>query len=562
MGYCISPFAVMCMFTAIILNRILVLAAARQQRPRLPRLSNVLLRLLALYALYCGSYGVWSGISAYDTTLMGNLLGRLIPWDFATYSKRKFFWYHFADEVFVDSNTAMGPSPEILKPLFLSLCLGQIMETFIAALNDSAPIVENSLTLFEYSLAFQEVQTASRPAVEVLRIATAATLNQAYIHVLGLFGLEKYRLIPSAFIGGCVFISFAQSYMSGRIFYYPMTVVISFTPQLITFAVILLCGFIFLSAAVLKGSISDLQFSTVTSNLSSLNISMRDDFYTTLVNLGEFLMNAAGKTCYVEELNPIALPTRTFIEQDSTGYGNELSNTPQADDRQKLTRSTWILFSRLTNMKRLATQFADLIWSIVTGRKPNFLHAKESDESDLPTEPEIDIDIYSDDWVNDNYISLMKGPYIEEKDSSLDYLEPNSETEDEYCSDGDSDVELLSSREIVELLSEDPANMGSLRIMGAHLSECSSLTRSRYKKQYLKSSSVLKDLISEKRQLNDQDQLGVCVICHTNSRQVILWPCRCLALCEACRVSLLVRGFSECVCCRQKVEGFSKVYVP
>ncbi|GMF13980.1 unnamed protein product [[Candida] boidinii] len=63
-------------------------------------------------------------------------------------------------------------------------------------------------------------------------------------------------------------------------------------------------------------------------------------------------------------------------------------------------------------------------------------------------------------------------------------------------------------------------------------------------------------------EFDDELNLGDCVICHTNSRQIILWPCKCLSICEGCRVSLVIRGFNECVCCRRKVEGYSKVYIP
>lgn len=53
-----------------------------------------------------------------------------------------------------------------------------------------------------------------------------------------------------------------------------------------------------------------------------------------------------------------------------------------------------------------------------------------------------------------------------------------------------------------------------------------------------------------------------CAICQMNPRQIILWPCKCLAICEECRVSLMVREFDRCVCCRRLIEGYSKIYIP
>ena len=53
-----------------------------------------------------------------------------------------------------------------------------------------------------------------------------------------------------------------------------------------------------------------------------------------------------------------------------------------------------------------------------------------------------------------------------------------------------------------------------------------------------------------------------CVVCQSAPRTVLTWPCRCLSLCEECRVSLAMNNFGTCVCCRQDVVGFSRLYVP
>ncbi|KAK1766776.1 putative ubiquitin-protein ligase [Phialemonium atrogriseum] len=53
-----------------------------------------------------------------------------------------------------------------------------------------------------------------------------------------------------------------------------------------------------------------------------------------------------------------------------------------------------------------------------------------------------------------------------------------------------------------------------------------------------------------------------CVVCQSSPRSVILWPCRCLCLCDDCRVSLAMNNFDKCVCCRREVVSFSRIYVP
>jgi len=53
-----------------------------------------------------------------------------------------------------------------------------------------------------------------------------------------------------------------------------------------------------------------------------------------------------------------------------------------------------------------------------------------------------------------------------------------------------------------------------------------------------------------------------CVVCQSVPRSIILWPCRCLSLCDDCRVSLAMNNFDKCVCCRREVISFSRIYVP
>ena len=53
-----------------------------------------------------------------------------------------------------------------------------------------------------------------------------------------------------------------------------------------------------------------------------------------------------------------------------------------------------------------------------------------------------------------------------------------------------------------------------------------------------------------------------CVVCQSAPRTILAWPCRCLSICEECRVSLAMNNFGTCVCCRTDVVGFSRLFVP
>ncbi|TFK23453.1 hypothetical protein FA15DRAFT_670473 [Coprinopsis marcescibilis] len=58
---------------------------------------------------------------------------------------------------------------------------------------------------------------------------------------------------------------------------------------------------------------------------------------------------------------------------------------------------------------------------------------------------------------------------------------------------------------------------------------------------------------------------SMCVICTSSARDIICWPCRCLAMCDSCREALASRSAPtkhSCPCCRQLIEGYSKIYIP
>ena len=63
-------------------------------------------------------------------------------------------------------------------------------------------------------------------------------------------------------------------------------------------------------------------------------------------------------------------------------------------------------------------------------------------------------------------------------------------------------------------------------------------------------------------QADDQQEGPTCVICQTSPRTILVWPCRCLCLCDDCRLSLAMNNFSACVCCRRDVLGFSRIWLP
>lgn len=83
---------------------------------------------------------------------------------------------------------------------------------------------------------------------------------------------------------------------------------------------------------------------------------------------------------------------------------------------------------------------------------------------------------------------------------------------------------------------------------------------------------MLENLIISKRQdthasqpqpsESDRSEGPQCVVCQCLPRSIIAWPCRCLCICEDCRVSLAMNNFASCVTCRREVHGFVRLWIP
>ncbi|WWD19129.1 hypothetical protein CI109_103587 [Kwoniella shandongensis] len=61
---------------------------------------------------------------------------------------------------------------------------------------------------------------------------------------------------------------------------------------------------------------------------------------------------------------------------------------------------------------------------------------------------------------------------------------------------------------------------------------------------------------SQARDEDDEERKRACVVCMTQSRDTILWPCR------ESLASRLSAQDHMCPCCRRKVDGYSRIYIP
>ncbi|CAK9437441.1 uncharacterized protein LODBEIA_P18190 [Lodderomyces beijingensis] len=221
--------------------------------------------------------------------------------------------------------------------------------------------------------------------------------------------------------------------------------------------------------------------------------------------------------------------------------------------------------------------------------------------------------------LDSQYVALIMGGRFEEVDDSEDFV-PETRDESEAESDAEeitfnlsdrgsacSQQELAPVSPLLELFDSEGLNEilngNDLQMTQRRIQHGGRLTRSRYQQVYGAPNGTncsnqtfsedegrkLIDLMIERRKLdksssgrgsgsggggekeddededdeeNDNSRSLDCVICQTNMREIITWPCKCFAICEPCRLRLVSKGIQGCVCCRSEVRGVSKIFIP
>ncbi|PIL28182.1 hypothetical protein GSI_09719 [Ganoderma sinense ZZ0214-1] len=200
-----------------------------------------------------------------------------------------------------------------------------------------------------------------------------------------------------------------------------------------------------------------------------------------------------------------------------------------------------------------------------------------------------------DEATEDPYDRFIRGePVSDDEDDDFhpdDEGTPQPETdsgssEDEDEEDhADEDEEAAEQARLYADLSQSDA--GSAPLLLAHMTDksASPLTRRGYRELVRRPTRVRnvddaddwEEFVEERRTAKrmplpgpDEDRHASqntrsCVICTVEPRDIICWPCRCLALCDDCRNNLASRSSASkhtCPCCRRSVEGYSKIYIP
>lgn len=167
-----------------------------------------------------------------------------------------------------------------------------------------------------------------------------------------------------------------------------------------------------------------------------------------------------------------------------------------------------------------------------------------------------------EDWASDDEAASTAAPSDDEDDTTTLYrdLARSPEPEEDIqpillAHLTSSNSSPLTRRRYAAMLTSPPATpqRGSSSAITTALSPLHDLSLER------------RSAAGEQRDEWDEERRRSCVVCMTSVRDVILWPCRCLLMCNDCRESLAARLRAKdhnCPNCRTKVDGYSRIYVP
>ncbi|KAH9950322.1 hypothetical protein B0H21DRAFT_724327 [Amylocystis lapponica] len=232
---------------------------------------------------------------------------------------------------------------------------------------------------------------------------------------------------------------------------------------------------------------------------------------------------------------------------------------------------------------------ARFLWAFVRGRTRRHGHGPEDGAvgSEGEASPAV---VDQEEPETDVYERFLRGESLSDDEDDFEPTQdgasdesprdaPFSDADDEYYEDAEGEAVQLYAD-----LSQEASTAASAPLVMAHMTSPSPLTRRRYERlvpgpptsdsgnepdnmaAFVRGRRKAKAGIRPVAHSPSPDQSRWnCVICTTEPREIICWPCRCLALCDDCRENLASRSSASkhiCPCCRRSVEGYSKIYIP
>lgn len=554
--YLLSSYATASFVTALILNRIVIMASLRSTANRvvLPLWSRVFLHLSAIVPLI---YTLLQVLCRYG------VVQKLEPLEFTTF----------------------------LSSTFTSYAWSNCVETFVASTTNTLPLEESDYSIFELSILFYCLKKSKQlnlPLQDYLPDCMMATLGRLLVHLVEMFQCRKYRLFGSTILNCAGVGHFIYKVRWFGFNSLPVATRYRNFPKVFSLFLIVMSVTTYSLAYVVRldpfgnGGLDpqELQFYSFMRNWwEHLNCTGEEEFSYVVVKLAAMLCTGRESMSkgVLREFSHINAPSSIHHSYVISGYLNNVSTIPE-DVEVRYRESIMTMHSGKSNAPGLVKRFKICVMLI----KHFFAFFRKSRAPEIRQEPSMkDPNRYVTER---NYAKFLSKPQLSqrqadsdnnqyllpEEDLSGDYVPDQSdevETETEYGSD-EEDVGTILAPDSINNLQEDLTWYISVwSILKSAVHSGTRLTRKQY--AALEPQNILTEVVLERTASHksddevdddDMDSTFACVVCKTNSRNVVLWPCKCFALCESCRVSLGLRGFNSCVCCRRDVHGYSKLH--
>ncbi|KAG5357205.1 Protein ASI1 [Yarrowia sp. C11] len=600
--FIVSSYASTSVIMAVIMNRMWEFAQ-RRRATVLPAASQIMARSIPIMLSLPYLWRLFKASATWGPSWIGALARYTLP----------------ASSLTEDTLTDAYPG------MFRCICISQLVETFVSLIQGQVPYSESNMSLIEYSLSFHEAAQLKKPVPEIIVICLMGLVSHVFIHLLAIFKLNRYRLIPSALVGLSFLAYFQVQAMKGRLLNFPLILVLGFMPQVIY-------TYVIFSTVVMEVATMLMTGKRLPSILFE-RVSLSQDFYTWFEVVSNNVTKSASKNRYINA-GYLETPSETWIDQQlrffrdpnrsrelgpTPGYGNQVFMPPD-EVKQLIDQYNVGIANQLMDRVRIYVDFLriyflmvfftirGMFWSLfrskshqhnsqtfhtADGEKVTILSAsfaEDSEEEDyVYCEPVYDEDDRAYELHSD-YGSEEEDEDEEDEDDMLEEQAIVSETLEEQAmltesSSGTETEETVStSRQKKSRLRKrrqselqtlyDPSELTSIisqpnakesKILTAHMNQ-HRLTRSKFGLLAEDEGTKLAQVIMEARQryegMERKDERRYCVVCQYEERSVIVWPCRCFALCGICRHELQWKNFKGCVCCRRDVESYSSVFLP
>ncbi|KAG0668439.1 hypothetical protein C6P45_004664 [Maudiozyma exigua] len=648
MGYILSPFAMICFMTNLILNRVVVMTSVRKKNGnsknqiKLPLWSRLIFHGGMIVLLYFALVQILCelGISNIFVTIFAN-----------NSTSDNFFMIR----------------------LLSILALSHMVETFMTTTSNTKSLSDFDYSLFEIALQFylyivsikfrSSLSTNIQDKIhqQIMCDSLVAVTNNIVIHSLELFHLQNFRLIISFLTNIIHFIYTKNNILvilgTDRLYVTYLRLFFKLIPSLILTISIIFNALEFVLFKCLKwDTIKSVQF--FDKIYSFYQINSNQEFLKFIMELSKVLLqsndneNNQNHTKHLEELS-ITEDSYMISENHAgifvSGYMNRLSTNPEDKQNIEILSGKNVNDSIVLNvpycfikLRWSADIFIQLLLSLIVQSKGLivslliFLRLKK--RADIVENPRDNKTATKyphkhQDWrvrkikdlnrlvTSHNYTKFLTR-YALKNDSNQHieqfelhkFLLPEVDMSPDFELPDDNDMDhnkFLKSqdkmafiptnmKEIKEELSqlfsdfnsrmmESTENLNWYNSMYSILKyelendkEC--LTRSQY--GALNNETILNEVVLERwtanedaREHNHEEHLPgmeafddlndsadeeldlVCVVCLQEVRNIVFWPCKCLAICDECRTALGSRGFKACVACNFEVEGYTKLNI-